>query len=130
MNLAFYMTIIYAAACSCSLLFLLLYNIPLYKYSTVYWFILLKVRVKVAQSCPTLCNSMDCTVHWNSPGQNTGVGILSRLQGIFLTWESNPGLLHCRHILYQLSHKGSLKGRQRPGVTLMLWLGFILLLSI
>ena len=44
---------------------------------------------------------------WNSPGQNTGVGSLSLLQGIFLTQGSNPGLLHCRQILYQLSHKGS-----------------------
>ena len=45
---------------------------------------------------------------WNSPGQNTGVGSLSLLQGIFPTQGSNPGLPHCRWILYQLSHKGSL----------------------
>ena len=44
---------------------------------------------------------------WNSPGQNTGVGSLSLLQGIFPTQESNPGLEHCRGILYQVSHKGS-----------------------
>ena len=44
---------------------------------------------------------------WNSPGQNTGVGSLSILQGIFPTQGSNPGLPHCRWILYQLSHKGS-----------------------
>ena len=44
---------------------------------------------------------------WNSPDQNTGVGSLSLLQGIFATQESNPGLLHCRRILYQLSQKGS-----------------------
>ena len=44
---------------------------------------------------------------WNSPGQNTGMGSLSLLQGIFPTQGSNPGLLHCRQILYQLSHKGS-----------------------
>ena len=44
---------------------------------------------------------------WNFPGQNTGVGSLSLLQGIFPTQGSNPGLLHCRWILYQLSHKGS-----------------------
>ena len=43
---------------------------------------------------------------WNSPGQNTGVGSLSLLQGIFPTQGSNPDL-HCRRILYQLSHKGS-----------------------
>ena len=44
---------------------------------------------------------------WNSPGQNTGVSSLSLLQGIFPTQGSNPGLLHCRQILYQLSHKES-----------------------
>ena len=44
---------------------------------------------------------------WNSPGQNTGVGSLSLLQGIFPTQGLNPGLLHCRQILYQLRHKGS-----------------------
>ena len=46
---------------------------------------------------------------WNSPGQNTGVGSLSLLQGIFPTQGSNPDLLHCRQILYQLSYKGSLR---------------------
>ena len=40
---------------------------------------------------------------WNSLGQNTGVGSLSLLQGNL----PNPGLQHCRRILYQLSHKGS-----------------------
>ena len=44
---------------------------------------------------------------WNSLGQNLGVGSLSLLQGIFPTQGSNPGLPHCRQILYQLSHKGS-----------------------
>ena len=43
---------------------------------------------------------------WTSPGQNTGVGSLSLLQGIFPTQGSNPGLPHCRWILYQLNHKG------------------------
>ena len=44
---------------------------------------------------------------WNSPGKNTGVVCCSLLQGIFPTQGSNPGLLHCRQILYHLSHKGS-----------------------
>ena len=44
---------------------------------------------------------------WNSPGQNTGVSSLSLLQGIFPTQGSNPGLPHCRQILYQLSHRRS-----------------------
>ena len=58
----------------------------------------------VAQLCPTLCDSMGYTVHGILPGQNTGVGILSLLQGIFPTQGFNLGLLHCRQILYQLSH--------------------------
>ena len=44
---------------------------------------------------------------WNSLGQNTGVGSLSLLKRIFLTQESNQGLLHCRWILYQLSYQGN-----------------------
>ena len=51
--------------------------------------------MKVAQLCP------------NSPGQNSGVGSLSLLQGIFTTQGSNSGLWHWRWILYQLNHKGS-----------------------
>ena len=48
---------------------------------------------------PWTIQSMD------SPGKNAGVGSLSLLQGIFLTQRLNPGLLHCRGILYQLSHR-------------------------
>ena len=44
---------------------------------------------------------------WNSPGQNTGAGSLSLLQGIFPTQGSNTGLPYCKQILNQLSHKGS-----------------------
>ena len=44
---------------------------------------------------------------WNSPSQNTAVRSLFLLQGIFPTQESNPGLLHCRQILYKLSHQGN-----------------------
>ena len=44
---------------------------------------------------------------WNSPGQNTGVGGCFLLQGIVPTQGTNPGLPHCKWILYQLSHKGS-----------------------
>ena len=43
---------------------------------------------------------------WNSPGRNTAVGSLSFLQGILPTQESNPGILHCRQILYHLSQQG------------------------
>ena len=63
-----------------------------------------KVKMKVTQSCLTLCDPYS---PWNSPGQNTGVGSLSLLQGIRPIQGSNLGLPHCRRILYQLSHKGS-----------------------
>ena len=42
---------------------------------------------------------------WDFPGKSTGVGCHSLLQGIFPTQGSNLGLLHCRHILYHLSHQ-------------------------
>ena len=65
-----------------------------------------EILVKVAQLCPTLCDPMDCSP-WSSPGQNTRMGSLSLLQGIFPTQGSDPGLPHCRWILYQLRHQGS-----------------------
>ena len=43
----------------------------------------------------------------DSPGQTTGVGSRSLLQGVFPTQGSNPGLLHCGRTLYQLSRTGS-----------------------
>ena len=48
---------------------------------------------------------------WNSPGMNTRMGSHSLLQRIFLTQGSNPGFLHCRQILYHLSHNISLIGQ-------------------
>ena len=45
------------------------------------------------------------SVHWDSPGRNTGVGCHAFLQGIFPTQGLNPGLVHCRWILYHASHK-------------------------
>ena len=51
---------------------------------------------------------------WDSPGKNTGVGCHFLLQGIFPTQESNPGLLHCRQILYQLSYEGSPNPNPNP----------------
>ena len=65
------------------------------------------VKVLVAQSCPTLCDLMDCSpiCPWNSPGKNTRVGCHFCFQGIFLTQGSNLGLLHCNQILYCLSYQ-------------------------
>ena len=64
----------------------------------------------VSQSCPTLCDPMDCrppgsSVPGDFPGKNTGVGCHGLLQGFFPTQGSNPGLPHCRRVLYQLNHK-------------------------
>ena len=68
----------------------------------------LESEVKVRQSCPTLCDPVVRFLGpWNSAGQNTGVGSLSLLQGIFPVQGLNPGFLHCRKILYQLSPKRS-----------------------
>ena len=57
------------------------------------------MKVKVAQLCQTLCIPTDYTVH----------GILHSRILVWVAFPfsrgSNPGLLHCRGILSQLSHK-------------------------
>ena len=58
--------------------------------------LIMKVKVKVVSD---FLQPHGLYNPWNSPGQNTGVGSLSLLQGIFLTQGSDPGLLHCRWIL-------------------------------
>ena len=68
----------------------------------------------VGQSCPTLCDPMDCSPLGSCVHEIFQARILEwvrhfLLQGIFLTQGSNPGLLYCRQILYQLSYKGSPK---------------------
>ena len=65
----------------------------------------------VAQTCPTLCDPMGCSllgscVHGDTPGKNTGVGCHSLLQRLFPTQESNQGILHSNQILYHLSYQG------------------------
>ena len=67
---------------------------------------------EVAQSCPTLCDPMDCSL----PGFSVH-GIFQAIvlewiaisisKGFFPTQGSNPGLPHCRQALYRLSHQGS-----------------------
>ena len=65
----------------------------------------------VAKLCPALVTPWTVACQgfclWDSLGKSTGVGCHFLLQGIFPTQESNPGLLHCRKILYQLSHNGT-----------------------
>ena len=63
------------------------------------------------------CDPMDCSLPgllclWDSPGKNTGVGRHFLLQGIFPTQESNPGLQHCRQILYRLGWRGGYKNKK------------------
>ena len=72
----------------------------------------LKVKSKVAQSCPTLCDPVDCSppgssVHGIFPDKSTRVGCHSLLQGIFPTQGSNLCLPPCRQMLYCLNHQGS-----------------------
>ena len=72
---------------------------------------LITVCVLIAQSCPTLCDPMD----YRLPGSRIhGIlqarilkGVAVPFQGILQTQGSNSGLLHCRWILYHLSHQGS-----------------------
>ena len=56
---------------------------------------------------PVDCSPPGSSVHGDSPYKNIGVGCHALLQGIFLTEESNQGLLYCMQILYQLSYQGS-----------------------
>ena len=66
-------------------------------------------------SCPVPSNSLwpqglqlaRLLCPWDSPGKNTGVGCHALLQEIFSTQALNPGLPHCRRILYQLNYQGS-----------------------
>ena len=53
------------------------------------------------------CSPPGSSVLGDPPGKNTGVGCHALRHGIFLTQGSNPGLPHCRLILYHLSHQGS-----------------------
>ena len=69
----------------------------------------MKVKVLVVSDSLQLsdCSPPRLFCPWNSPRKNIGVGSHSLLQGIFLTMGSNPGILHCRQILYHMSHQGS-----------------------
>ena len=69
-----------------------------------------EVKVLVTQLCPILCNPMDCSPLGSSVLEIFQARIPewvdhSLLQGIFPTQGLGPGLLHCRQILYHLSHQ-------------------------
>ena len=72
-------------------------------------------EVKLLQSCPTLCDPIDCSLPGSSvqgilhPGKNTGVGRSSSLlQGIFPTQGLNPGLPHCSRFFTFGATRGTL----------------------
>ena len=70
--------------------------------------LLVKVKVKVAQSCPTLCDPMIYMVHGILQARTLEWAAVPFSRGsIFPTQRLNTGLLHCRQILYQLSYQGS-----------------------
>ena len=78
----------------------------------------------VAQSCPTLCNPMDCSppgtsVHGASPGKNDGEGCHALLQGVCSAQGSSSGLLRVRPIPYCLSHHGAPKNTGGGSLSLL-----------
>ena len=80
-------------------------------------YVLSLVKVKITQSCLTLCNSMDCSLPGSSFHGILQASILEWIaipfsKGIFPTQELNPALQHCRKILYPLSHQGSPRNRK------------------
>ena len=78
---------------------------PVVVYGYEHW----TIKKAESENCSVMSNSLQPhTLYspWNSPGQNTGVSSSSLLQEIFPIQGWNPGLPHCRQILYQLSHKG------------------------
>ena len=102
--------VIYVCVCPLQGLILLLIYIIFFFFGHKCLFHSVVISMKWSESCSVMSDSFwahGLYSPWNSPGQNTGVGGLSLLQGIFPTQGSNPGLLNCRRILYQLSHKGS-----------------------
>ena len=73
----------------------------------VIWSVFSFLICSESESCSVISNSLwshGLYSPWNSPSQNTGVGSLFLLQGIFPTHKSNGSLLHCRWILDQLSY--------------------------
>ena len=77
-------------------------------------------EVKVAQSCRTLCDPMDYTVGGILQARILDWVPFPFSRGIFPNQGSNPGLPHCRRILYQLSHQGSPKALREDVFLLLL----------
>ena len=75
-------------------------------------------KVKVVQSCLPLCNPMGYTVHGILQARILEWVSLSLFQEIFPTQGSNPGLLHCRRLLYRLSHQISPECPKRLSISI------------
>ena len=101
------------------------YKIWWIAHKCLYFYTLLLMTVCMCESHSVMSNSLwprRLYSPWNSPGQNTGVGSLSLLKGIFPTQGSNPGLPHCRQILYHLSHQGSPRILEWVSLSLLQWI--------
>ena len=95
------------------------YNVKERIKNIIIWFILYKFYIQTHQYVPQIqrkCKSLSCVWLFVTPWTTQSLefsrpeywsGCLSLLQGIFPIQGLNPGLLHCRKILYQLSHQGS-----------------------
>ena len=88
-----------------------------------------QLLILVSVSCSVMNNSLRphglqstrLLCPWDFPGKDTGVGCHFLLQEVFPTQGLNPGLLHCRHILYWLSYKGSPKNIINLILVLTIW---------
>ena len=100
----------YASCCTVLLYFSRCCTVRLKLFSLLFWVCLLfmyylcAVLSRVRLCGPQNCNLPGSSVHGDSPDKHTGVGCHFLPQGVFPTQGSNPGLPHCRRILYQLSH--------------------------
>ena len=118
MNLSFLQKSQYRSRFSCGGCCIFLYENHHDPYLTIqpfhFWLFTKEFCCLVAQLCLTLCHPMvynlpGSSVHGISQARILEWVAIPFIQGIFLTQGSNPGLLHCRQILYQLSHQGRAK---------------------
>ena len=95
--------------CHSLFIYLQLSLLPPHSPETVLKVVCVVLCASVAKPCLTLAILWTMTARllcpWDCPGKNTGVGHHFLLQGIFLTQELNPRLLHCRQMIYQLNYE-------------------------
>ena len=92
-------------------------------YTSVFQLKSQSVSCSVMSDCLQPLEPTSLLCPWGSPDKNTGVGCDFLLWGIFLTQGSNPGILHCRQILYHLRYQeGRGNGTHRRACALGLFL--------